>query len=150
MATQPLTLEHAYLDIKRNQSDAYFRQLQELYRIKLLHQDYDAILTTDNAALALVNDLAAHVGNVPVIFSGLNSPSYDEYSQIKRLTGVEELINIPDNLALIKRLHPDVKRVWLVLDESFSSRDYWRAIERQLEASGSAGLDVATGSALMP
>ena len=142
MATQPLTLEHAYLDIKRNQSDAYFRQLQELYRIKLLHQDYDAILTTDNAALALVNDLAANVGNVPVIFSGLNSPSYDEYSQIKRLTGVEELINIPDNLALIKRLHPDVKRVWLVLDESFSSRDYWRAIERQLEASGSAGLDV--------
>lgn len=137
-----IVVEHTYLDTKRVQSPAYHKQLKQLYRERLASQHYDAILTTDNAALWLVNELGQEVGQRPVIFSGLNVANYDEFSQIKRLSGVEETVNLVDNLSLIKTLHPDTERVWLALDDAFSSRQYWTAIEPKLTAAKEQGIEI--------
>ncbi|WP_429740720.1 ABC transporter substrate binding protein [Enterovibrio makurazakiensis] len=139
---QNIVVEHTYLDTKRIQTADFISELKKLYQARLKDHQYDAILTTDNAALWLVNALAAELGDIPVIFSGLNVPSYDPFQNIQRLSGVEELINVQDNLALIKTLHPDTLRVWFAVDDAYSSRAYWQAIEKQLEHADDLGLEV--------
>ncbi|WP_394213095.1 EAL domain-containing protein [Enterovibrio calviensis] len=139
---QDIVVEHTYLDTKRVQSASYMEELRSLYQTRLRGHHYDAILTTDNAALWLVNALAEDVGDIPVVFSGLNIATYQPFENLSRLTGVEELINVPDNIAFIKALHPDTQRVWLALDDAYSSRDYWQAISEQLVNAGDLGVEV--------
>ncbi|NGN99655.1 EAL domain-containing protein [Grimontia sp. S25] len=139
---QDIVVEHTYLDTKRIQSPDYHEELKRLYLTRLEEHQYDAVLTTDNAALWLVNELSDEIGNVPVVFSGLNSASLEPYQNINMLGGVEELINVPANVSLIKNLHPDTERVWLALDDAYSSRQYWQAISRQLDSAPELGVDI--------
>lgn len=142
VAGQDIVVQHTYLDTKRVQSPFYLERLKQLYRSRLLSHHYDAIMTTDNSALWLVNELSEEIGDIPVVFSGLNVADYSEFPGLKRLGGVEEVVNVPDNVRLIKNLHPETKRVWLALDNSFSSRQYWVGISQQLKESESLGVDV--------
>ncbi|MDD1783529.1 EAL domain-containing protein [Enterovibrio sp. ZSDZ35] len=127
-----ITVEHTYLDTKRVQTKGYLEDLKSLYKTRLTNHHYDAILTTDNAALWLVSQLADEIGDTPVIFSGLNTSTYSLLHAAPNLTGVNEAIDISDNIALIKEAQPDVERVWIVLDDSFSSKQYWASIQEQL------------------
>ncbi|WP_232312891.1 type 1 periplasmic-binding domain-containing protein [Enterovibrio coralii] len=137
-----ITVEHTYLDSKRVQSDGYFENLKSLYQARLADHDYDAILTTDNAAMWLVGELADEIGDTPVIFSGLNTATSKIDYAVPRLTGVNEAIDIWDNIGLIKQANPDAERVWIVLDDSFSSRQYWTAIESQLASDTQGGVEI--------
>ncbi|MEZ8130283.1 EAL domain-containing protein [Enterovibrio norvegicus] len=137
---QDIVVEHTYLDTKRIQTPDYLSQLKQLYQSRLQDHHYDAILTTDNVAMWLVDELGDTLGDTPVIFSGLNIDTAQSFERIPRLSGVKELVNVPDNIALIKTLHPDTKRVWVALDDGYSSNQYWNAIEEQLD--GVPTLDV--------
>ncbi|RXJ72618.1 hypothetical protein CS022_14300 [Veronia nyctiphanis] len=131
-----IPIQETYLDVKRNYSSAYRDQLKTLYRYRLAEHKYRAILTVDDAALELVNELADAIGQTPVIFSGLNQYSRERFSNIPRLTGVGELISLPDNLKLMSSLHPDAKRVHLVFDSTATSLSYWRMFREQQEKEG--------------
>lgn len=137
-----IEVEHTYLDTKRIQSFDYHIELKRLYLARFQEHHYDAILTTDNAALWLVNELADEIGTIPVVFSGLNSTGSGLYDNIEMLSGVEELINVPDNVTLIKQLHPQTERVWIALDDAYSSRQYWQAIDRQLKVFPDQGVEI--------
>ncbi|ODA33478.1 diguanylate cyclase [Veronia pacifica] len=135
-------IQTVYLDFKRYHSPELFKQLKALYRIKLAEHNYRAILTVDNAALNLVNEMADVVGSTPVIFSGLNQYSRERYKNIDLLTGVNEVVSLPDNLQLMSKLHPDAKRVYVILDETPTSEEYWRMFLQQLENMPSLSMDV--------
>lgn len=140
-------IQTVYLDFKRYHSPELFKQLKALYRIKLAEHNYRAILTVDNAALNLVNEMADVVGSTPVIFSGLNQYSRERYKNIDLLTGVNEVVSLPDNLQLMSKLHPDAKRVYVILDETPTSEEYWRMFLQQLENMPSLSMDVCHGRA---
>ncbi|WP_254659671.1 ABC transporter substrate binding protein [Salinivibrio sp. SS2] len=137
-----IDFQHTYLESKRYQSQAYREQLKKLYIQKLASQRFDAILTTDNAALWLMHELHDYVGDTPVVYAGLNNFGRQHYPLLPRVTGVKEEVDLPRNLALMKRLHPDLERVYLLLDNTFSSRQYWNVVQAQLAHSDLSGIEV--------
>ncbi|WP_241835560.1 ABC transporter substrate binding protein [Salinivibrio kushneri] len=145
---EEIAFQHSYLESKRYQSDAYREQLKDVYIHKLTNHDFDAILTTDNAALWLIHELHEYVGETPVVYAGLNNFGRQHYPLLPKVTGVKEEIDLPRNLSLMKRLHPDLKRVYVLLDETFSSRQYWNVVKAQLRNDGNAGVEVVRLSSL--
>ncbi len=110
-----------YLDTKRLQSQSYLDQLYLLYKTKLEQEKFDAIVVSDNNALALVNRLANELNDTPVIFGGINNYTSDLHSNL-RATGVTEDIDIESNIALIKRIQPDVLKIHIVTDHSITGQ----------------------------
>lgn len=106
-----------YLDSKRNQSQQFFTQLESLYRTKLSDERFDAILVTDNNALELMQHLAPLIKDTPVIFCGINN-YHPSFHQSLNATGVIENVDLEANLALIERLHPDNKQIYIISDHS--------------------------------
>ena len=106
-----------YLDTKRLQSALYFDQIYQLYKTLLEQERYDAVLVSDNNALSLMQRLAPQLGDTPVIFGGINNYSREMHRDL-RATGVTEDIDIESNIALIRRLQPNVERIYVVTDFS--------------------------------
>ena len=63
-----LDIRVLYLDSKRSQSPQFFNQLESLYRTKLSEEHFDAIVVSDNNALALMQRLSPVIKDTPVIF----------------------------------------------------------------------------------
>ncbi len=145
---EDIAFQHTYLEIKRYQSEAYREQLKTLYIQKLASHQFDAILTTDNAALWLIHELHEYIGNTPVVYAGLNNFGRQHYPLLPKLTGVKEEVDLPRNLALMKRLHPELERVYVLLDDTFSSRQYWNVVQAQLANHGDFGIDIVRLSSL--
>ena len=114
-----LVLRVEYLDSKRIQDPTYLEQLYQLYKTKLSQEAFSAIVVSDNNALNLMQRLASEVGETPVIFGGINHYSPNMHSQL-RATGVIEDIDIYSNIALIERIQPEVKKIYVVSDYSVS------------------------------
>nr|WP_252724241.1 EAL domain-containing protein [Vibrio hepatarius] len=114
-----LVLRVEYLDSKRIQNPTYLEQLYQLYKTKLSQEVFSAIVVSDNNALNLVQRLAPEVGDTPVIFGGINHYTPSMHSRL-RATGVIEDIDIYSNIALIERIQPEVKKIYVVSDFSVS------------------------------
>ncbi|MEF1339671.1 GGDEF domain-containing protein, partial [Vibrio rotiferianus] len=99
VADRSLDMRVLYLDSKRNQSPTFFQQLDSLYRTKLSKERFDAIVVSDNNALALMQRLAPVIKDTPVIFSGINN-YHASLHQNLNATGVIEDIDLAANLEL--------------------------------------------------
>lgn len=120
-----------YLDSKRNQSARFLNQLYFLYKTKLEQEHFDAIVVSDNIALALMQRLAEQLGDTPVIFGGINDYQPSLHAGLKA-TGLTEDTDILANIALIERLQPQVKQIYVVTDHSISGKALRVQIDRFL------------------
>jgi diguanylate cyclase (GGDEF)-like protein/PAS domain S-box-containing protein len=128
----PLDIRVLYLDSKRSQSQQFFNQLESLYRTKLSEEHFDAIVVSDNNALALMQRLSDVLQNTPVIFSGINNYIPTLHQGLKA-TGVIEDIDLLANLTLIERLHPKHKQILVVSDYSVTGLALRAQIEEFLD-----------------
>lgn len=104
-----------YLDSKRFFSKQYQSALYDLYKVKYQNIKLDLIILTDDSALTfLFENRDSLFGEIPVVFTGINLPHIypDSY------TGILEDIKYLDNLALIKKLHPDYSKIYFIVDQS--------------------------------
>ncbi|MGD8122143.1 EAL domain-containing protein [Vibrio sp. TRT 2004] len=108
-----------YLDSKRIQSDTYFERLYQLYKTKFEQETFRAIIVSDNNALALMNRLASELGDIPVIFGGINNYTPNLHENLNA-TGIAEDIDIYSNISLIERIQPQVNLIHIVSDHSVS------------------------------
>lgn len=108
-----------YLDSKRIQNDTYFERLYQLYKTKFEQENFQAIVVSDNNALQLMNQLADEIGDVPVIFGGINNYIPELHNNLNA-TGVVEDIDLFSNISLIERIQPQVKLIHIVSDHSVS------------------------------
>ncbi|MEF1303055.1 GGDEF domain-containing protein, partial [Vibrio owensii] len=122
-----------YLDSKRSQSQHFFSQLESLYRTKLSEEHFDAIVVSDNNALALMQRLSSVIKDTPVIFSGINN-YHPALHQGLKATGVIEDVDLSANLALIERLHPTHKQILIVSDHSVTGAALRAQIEDFLDS----------------
>ncbi|MGD8173762.1 EAL domain-containing protein [Vibrio sp. TRT 21S02] len=106
-----------YLDTKRLQTEEYFDDLYQLFYTKLRSEKFKAIVVSDNNALALMKRLAPQLGDIPVLFGGINNYS-PVLHQGLNATGVIEDTDILSTLSLIQRVQPQLKRLWIVSDYS--------------------------------
>ncbi|MCG8410917.1 MAG: ATP-binding protein, partial [Bacteroidales bacterium] len=104
-----------YLDSKRFFYDDYQNELITFLKDKYQNLKFDIILLSDDFALQfLFENRDSLFGRVPVVFAGINNPHI--YPSL--YTGIIEDINFLDNLALIKKLHPDYSRIYFIADQT--------------------------------
>lgn len=120
-----------YMDSKKIDTDEYFSALLTLYKKKFSKREYKVVITADNYAFRFA--LKHHkelFNNVPIIFCGVENFNKKSLSlaQQNSVTGVIEYKTITKNLKLIKTMVPDIKTLYIISDDSFSSQ----AIKNQI------------------
>ena len=130
-----VTLDVEYMDTKRNNDEDYFQKLFELYKAKFAGQSFDAILCSDDNALAF---LQAHrdtlFPGVPVIFCGVEKYDPDLQSKFPLCTGIIEQHSHKETIDLAKTLQPAAKKVVVVCDDTTTGK-MQRGLITSLEAS---------------
>ncbi len=113
----------AYMDTKWSFDKDYFRLLHETYQVKFKHIRFDAIVATDNDAFNFLrlyrNDT---FGDIPVAFCGVNWFKPEDLRGQTLYTGVNEDADIAANLDLMIRLHPAVKHIYIVVDNTTTGK----------------------------
>ncbi|MDO6708271.1 ABC transporter substrate binding protein [Photobacterium sp. 1_MG-2023] len=119
-------LQIDYMDSKRYQSPWYLHQLVDLYKAKLGNENFDAIVVTDDNALWLVNQLAAYIGETPVLMSGVNQYRPEKHSNLSRVGGIFEANDVSANINLVQTIQPDVQHFYFISDHTTTGREIWQ------------------------
>jgi len=105
------------MDTKRYSHDKYYKMLATLYKTKYRNTKFDLILSSDNNSLEFLKQYRNTVfGKVPVSFSGINNYDDSMIDGHNGYTGVAEFISYEENIELILKLHPNVKKIYFIND----------------------------------
>ena len=113
-----------YMDSKKVESEDYAEELLDLYKKKFSKRHYQAVLVADNYAYDFVilhhEEIFPHT---PIIFCGIENfnPKNISKDMQQYMTGVIEYKDITKNLNLIYDLLPNIKMVYIMSDDSYSS-----------------------------
>ncbi len=131
LSTHKIKIFYEYMDTKRFEDPRYLDLLIPIYKYKSNQIHYDVIIAVDdNAVDFLIHNRNKIFGEIPVIFCGVNFYDEKRIHQISKITGVVEAISIEDNIELIKKIHPEVKRIIVVGDNTTTSKLNNKAIQK--------------------
>ena len=93
-------------------------RLHDYYKYKFQGLEFDVIIASDNAALDfLLQNHQALFPQTPVVFCGVGMMARDyDFSKRPLFTGILEVTDIVDTIALALRLHPEARRVVVITD----------------------------------
>lgn len=112
-----------YMDTKRFVNEQYYLNLYKLYKNKYKDFKFDAILSSDNNAFNFLRKYDKKIfGDVPVIFCGVNFFKDEQIEKHENFTGVSEEANIKRNYDLIKRIHPNIKNIYTIIDTTTTGK----------------------------
>jgi PAS domain S-box-containing protein len=117
-----ITLTTVYMDTKKVATPLYFDKLYELYKEQFRGRKFDVVVASDNNALEFVTRYHYSLfRNLPVVFLGINN--FDkamlyENNMNKFTTGVVEEVDIKKNIDLILKIHPNLKKLLIINDQS--------------------------------
>ncbi|QKJ22792.1 sensor histidine kinase [Poseidonibacter lekithochrous] len=108
-----------YMDTKRFVSDEYYDLLKRTYDRKYEKIKFDLIISSDNNAF---NFIKKHNNTLfkktPVVFMGVNYLKPKDIEGFSNFTGINEQANIIKNYQLIKKLHPNIKNIYTIIDDT--------------------------------
>ena len=108
-----------YMGTKWNFSSSFLKELGSLYKKKFCNVSFDVIISTDDDAFNFLQKYRDTVfGRVPVVFCGINWVTPGKLGGMKSVTGVNETTDISLNLYLMMKLHPDVKKIYVIIDST--------------------------------
>jgi PAS domain S-box-containing protein len=116
-----------YMDSKQINSRDYIRQLSDLYALQLQHRRYDLIIAIDRFAYKFaVKNYNNVFHDEPILFTGVEQ--FDKelvriYGMDKKVNGIIQKMAIEDNLRLIFRMMPDIKKLYILNDRSENGND---------------------------
>lgn len=113
-----------YMDSKKVESEDYFDELLDLYKKKFKSRAYKAVIVADNYAYDFMLRYRDEIfPNAPIVFCGVeNFNASDIPSSLKKdVTGVVEYKDIRKNLQLMHDLFPELKLVYIISDDAYSS-----------------------------
>lgn len=135
----PVELMYEYFDTKRHSPNVVLPSIFALLKQKY-HQRVDVVVATDNNALRFILQYRNQLfPNVPVVFSGVSSFDDPAVSGLQGMTGVMENSDVAGTVRLMRQLHPQLKTLVLLGDNS-ADAVYRTAAARQ--ALKEQGLDV--------
>ncbi|GAB6041637.1 SpoIIE family protein phosphatase [Endothiovibrio diazotrophicus] len=112
-----LVLHIEYMDTKMINDARYFDLLAEVFEHKYQQLRFDVLLTTDDDALRFVHRYRDRLfPGVPLVFAGVNNFDDAKAAGLANYTGVNEAADFPSNLALIVRLYPHTRNVYVIND----------------------------------
>lgn len=119
-----------YMDTKRLADDVHFENLRRLLAHKYRNIRLSAIIATDNDAFNFLQRYRDDLfGAVPVIFTGVNFFDERMLDRVTGYTGVAETFEGGQTIAMMHRLHPQVRRIVVIVDATTTGK----AIRRELE-----------------
>jgi len=117
-----IELTTVYMDTKRVADPIYLDQLAKLYKQQFQKRSFDLIIASDNNAFDFVINYHTYLfENLPVLFCGINNfdKAFLEQNYMKKyMTGVVEQVDLEKNFELIKDLHPNLKKLVIINDNS--------------------------------
>ena len=118
-----LNFQMEYLDAKRYESEQMQTVLFNYFKAKFARDRFDIIITSDNNALdfALKYRFRLFAG-VPIVFCGINNYHPSMIEEQSAITGIAETVAFKDNMDIIRRLHPNARKMVIVGSTSVTSR----------------------------
>lgn len=113
-----------YMDSKKIDSKEYFDSLVKLYTKKFSNRRYKAIITADNYAFKFALDNYERLfKGIPIVFCGVENFDKKEIPihLQSRIAGVIEYKSIKRNIELIRELIKNLKTIYIMSDNSYSS-----------------------------
>jgi len=116
---QGVILHIEYMDTKLNNDEHHFSTLKNLYQYKYKSFKFDAIISTDDDALKFLRQYRSDLFpyNPSVIFCGVNNFNKNKISGFNNVTGVTEANDFVSNIELILKLHPKLKKLYVINDK---------------------------------
>lgn len=122
---------YEYLDTKRNTGDDYGQKLTELFSAKMRNIQFKVVIVTDNNALLFIKKHYRLLhGHPPIVFCGINHFHPALIEDLPFVTGVTEETDIAGNLDLMVRLHPERKRIVVILDKSTTGQAMKKSLSK--------------------
>ena len=120
-----VTLDIEYMDSKRHSDESYMKQLHGLIKEKISQRPpYDVILVSDDNALTFAVKYQKDIfKEIPIVFMAVNN--VDKAIKMDGnpyITGVIEAITPDLTIKLARRLHPELKSITLVADDTSSGK----------------------------
>ncbi|WP_458701306.1 ABC transporter substrate binding protein [Sulfurospirillum sp. 1307] len=116
-----------YMDSKRISSKEYYDKLRDLYKIQLLNRKYDLVLAIDKFSYEFVlQNYHELFKNEPIYFTGIEQFSKElvkKYNLENKVSGLLERRAIEENIKLIFKVMPDVKKLYIINDKSANGDD---------------------------
>lgn len=127
-----IVLQVEYMDSKKFTYEDTVDTLRALYRDKFRGKRFDVIIVSDNVAFDFILRHGQELfPDVPVVFCGVNDFSPERISG-KNITGIIEHFDVTANIQLALRLHPSMRRMVIIGDNSVTVRAISRQISRAL------------------
>jgi len=123
LAPHNLTLDIEYMDSKRHSDERYMQQLLGILKEKIAQREpYDVIIVSDDNAFNFVVEFQKDIFNdVPIVFMAVNDmDNAIEMDGNPYITGVIEAITPEQTIKLAKKLHPQLKSITVIADDTLS------------------------------
>ncbi len=123
-----------YLDTKRYSSKKELEEEKRLFFRKYKGLEFDVVITVDNFAFNyMLENIEDIFPNTPMIFCGVNGFHYSMLGDNKLVAGVNEKVGILQNIKLIRKLHPNLKNLFIIDDETLTGIELNKEIERAVK-----------------
>ncbi|MDR1285903.1 MAG: sensor histidine kinase [Campylobacteraceae bacterium] len=122
-----ITVNVLYMDSKRINSREYYKKLLELYKLQLQNRKYDLIIVIDKFAYDFILQYYHELfTGEPILFSGIERNSLEEIKESKledKIFGVYERRAIGEIIAMISKMIPNLKKLYIINDKSENGDD---------------------------
>ena len=126
-----------YMDSIQVYSRDYIKELSELYKVQLKNRKYDLIIAIDKFAyLFAVKNYSIIFKGEPILFTGLENYSKELvkiYNLETKVNGLIEKVPISDNIKLIEKMIPNLKKLYILNDRSLNGDDGSTFIRKEIQ-----------------
>lgn len=122
-----------YMDSKRYHGRTYGDLTASLLAHKYSDLGLSLIMSSDNNAFDFLREHRSLLfPGVPVVFCGVNDLKADDLADQPDMTGVEEVISPLRTVEIMRKLHPEIRRIYVINDYLKTGRAWQRDIETAL------------------
>jgi len=133
-AENKIVLHVENMDSKTFFSESYFDSLRKHYEIKYNKLEFSLILCSDNNAYDFLRRYRDELfPGVPVIFCGVNDFDEEQIASLEDFVGIAERISARSTVELIRELHPETDKLFIINDYLTTGRAWTRDIQAALK-----------------
>ncbi|HIP11696.1 MAG TPA: sensor histidine kinase, partial [Arcobacter sp.] len=136
-SNKDINVDILYMDAKQIYSRDYIKQLSDLYSLQLKNRTYNLVITIDRFAYKFaVKNYSKIFTNEKLLFTGVEQFSHElakVYGLENKIFGIIQKLQIKDNINLILKTMPNIKKLYILNDRSPSGNDSSSFILKQIK-----------------
>ena len=122
-----INIDILYMDYRQINSNSYVKKLSELYQVQLKNRKFDLIITIDRFAYKFaIKNYSKIFTNEKILFTGVEHFSKElarVYNLEDKIYGIIQKLQIQNNINLILKIMPDIKKLYILNDRSQNGND---------------------------